>query len=644
MTAPRRLIILLCLPALLVSCGGPQPVPNSTAVVVPSETAVPHAPQIRFGLVGQVTDVNVWALFDRSGYSYNNYAVRSDYWPRLYRLSIPDRQFEPMAADGPPSSFQQEAGYYTATVPLRGDLTWTDGSPFTADDVAFTANTVLAFQLGFDWRDAYNPDWLDHVEAVDPRTVEYFFKQQPNVGMWQYGVLQGPVVQKKYWAAQVAGAAALLPPPDSSAQIETLKAKLDELQRNIDSINQSIASSSGAEAQQTKIALNRQMQKLDQATQDLAQAQSAVDDALRSGRAALYALPDGGEPTLGAWMPGETLDGYFVNDATGQIPDAHPNFDHVMFRSYTDETSALQGLSNGDVNTLLLAQGLSAQSISQSAATQKIMISPTRALRFLVFNPQVPALNDPVLRQAVVCMIDQQEMVSRLGGVAAPLESFVLPQETFWYDSAVDLPCRDLDAAARLARAVQLLKSSGYTWSREPSGDVAGKGLTLPDGSAFPAVSLMVSAADARRTASADYVQQQARMLGIPLTARPMTGDAVDYAVFSRQRYDIALLGWTVSAYPNYLCGWFGAGNPFGYADDRLMSACEALDSSTDLLVAKQHIDELQLVLMSDFPFIPLYAGITVDVYREVEYPFDRVLDGLSSIYGGPSLAIPASR
>ncbi|MGA7195062.1 MAG: hypothetical protein WBW94_15675, partial [Anaerolineales bacterium] len=74
------------------------PAPTSTLIAVPTATSIPHASEIRFALIGNVTPVNVWSLFDAKGYSYNNYAVMSGYWPRLYQLSIPDRNFETMAA------------------------------------------------------------------------------------------------------------------------------------------------------------------------------------------------------------------------------------------------------------------------------------------------------------------------------------------------------------------------------------------------------------------------------------------------------------------------------------------------------------------------------------------------------------------
>jgi ABC-type transport system substrate-binding protein len=105
----------------------------------------------------------------------------------------------------------------------------------------------------------------------------------------------------------------------------------------------------------------------------------------------------------------------------------------------------------------------------------------------------------------------------------------------------------------------------------------------------------------------------------------------------------MALLGWQVSEYPGYLCEWFGDGNPFGYHSDRLRSACEALDSTSDLAAAQKQVYEIQSILAQDLPFIPLYSGVTYDAYRNIAYPFDSVPGGLSGVYGAPSLAIPAS-
>ena len=115
------------------------------------------------------------------------------------------------------------------------------------------------------------------------------------------------------------------------------------------------------------------------------------------------------------------------------------------------------------------------------------------------------------------------------------------------------------------------------------------------------------------------------------------------YVVYGSGDYDMALLGWRLSAYPSYLCDWFmpSEENPFAYNGSRLMSECEAWEATSDLEQAQVHVSKIQSILMQDLPLIPIYTGVRVDAYRNVRYPFDAIIDGLSGLYGAPELAIP---
>ena len=80
------------------------------------------------GLVGGLSTQNVWALFAGQDYSYNNYAVRASYWPRLYAAGVPDQGFRPIAAEGMPGEVSQEGAFHAASIPLRDGLHWSDGT------------------------------------------------------------------------------------------------------------------------------------------------------------------------------------------------------------------------------------------------------------------------------------------------------------------------------------------------------------------------------------------------------------------------------------------------------------------------------------------------------------------------------------
>jgi ABC-type transport system substrate-binding protein len=630
---------------LLAACTTTKSTNTPLAASTLEKTTLPFRGEIRFALIGEATDANVWSLFDAKGYSYNNYAVRSSYWPRLYGLSIPGRQFEPLAANGLPAPIQPEGNFYIATVSLRPDLTWSDNSPFTAEDVAFTVNGVLSFQLGFDWHDYYNPDWLDHVEAVDPHTVKFYFKKMPNVGAWQYGALQGPILQKAYWSPKISEAAALLPSNDLSNNIETLKIKAAVLQKRVDALSASIASGilTGDEARQTQAGLQRQQGDLNKANNDLFKAQSGFDAAVDQARTALYALKDQDEPHLGTWNYSKSSNGVIENEANLKFPLEHPGIERAVYQSYPTENAALTAFLNDQVDAILEPDGLSSQALDGNPSLQNLMKSPTHKLLFLVINPLSAGLSDPAVHQALACVTDQEELVSHLNGQAVPLESFVLPVESSWNNTDVSLPCKDLDNGSRIAQAVQTLKAAGYTWKQEPEANVPGQKLTLPNGQAFPNINLLMPASDDLRTATGSYIQHQARMLGIPLTAQSTTSIELNYSVFNDDRYDMALLGWRVSSYPGYLCDWFGDGNPFHYDESQVKPLCDTLSVSSDLSVTRQQVLAIQPLLVHDLPFIPLYSSATYDAYRNVTYPFAQVLDGLSGMFGAPALAIPTT-
>ncbi len=470
------------------------PVPINTSIVAsPAASTIPpaQAAEIRFALIGDVTDANAWALFDSKGYTYNDYAIRSGYWPKLYGLSIPGGRFEPRAASALPSPVQAEGALFTASVALRSDLIWTDGTPFTADDVAFTVNTALSFQLGFDWHSYYDPDWLDHAEALDAHTVKFYFKQAPNAGVWQYGALQGPVVQKKYWSPKIADASALLPPADSQSQMAVLQDRVDQLQKQVQVIIADGLTATGNEAHQLQGTLLRKQGDLDQARNNLSKAETSVDASLDAARQALYALDAANEPTLGEWMPAASLNGTRINSANPSHPFGMPDFARATYASFADQASALVALERGEVDGILALNGLQADLVSQPAPGENIVLNRSSSAHFIVINPSRPGLADPILRRALFCAIDRSSFTPTLGML--PLASFTPPGDDVWADPNAVICGEGYDPLTSFdpSKAAAILKSAGYTWKTEPSSRQAGAGLTQPDGTKVPTMSLL---------------------------------------------------------------------------------------------------------------------------------------------------------
>ena len=71
------------------------------------------------------------------------------------------------AAPGLATDWTQSEDGLTWTFNLRDDVTWQDGEPFTADDVAFTYNKTLECKLG-NSLDYLVPDFTESITATSP--------------------------------------------------------------------------------------------------------------------------------------------------------------------------------------------------------------------------------------------------------------------------------------------------------------------------------------------------------------------------------------------------------------------------------------------------------------------------------------------
>lgn len=77
---------------------------------------------------------------------------------------------------------------------LREGINWTDGEPFTAEDVVFT------YQLAKDNQIPYSPiwNWMDSVEATDDYTVTFKFSQ-PHYAEWDDELYQRYIIPAHIW-------------------------------------------------------------------------------------------------------------------------------------------------------------------------------------------------------------------------------------------------------------------------------------------------------------------------------------------------------------------------------------------------------------------------------------------------------------
>jgi len=618
---------------LLAACAATSATPPAET---PTIVSPPKRTEIRFALIGQPTDVNVWALFDDVGASYANYSFRWEYWPRLLTTSFPEGRLLPAAAAQTPAAVDAE---FVGTVLLRRDLTWTDGTPFTAEDVAFTVNTSLGFRLGADWSNYYRAELLEGVEAVNPYTVRFHFRSAPAVGAWQYGALLGPVVQRAYWRERVEQVQKLLPEQALRSELVEAEGRRDALQLQVDELNARIQAlhSGGGASRDSEILLRRTQGDLDAANNAVARIQDLVAEQTASAHEALYALDDTAEPTLGTWVPSSTVGGVWTNAANPAFPFIHPGFERASYRVFSDEDAAVRALVLNEVDAILAPTGISSEARAVLEADTEIVVrsSPSSRLRYLALNPDDAHFAAATFRHAIACLLEGQPPAGlAFPSAARPAKWTVeLPD----WDPAGDQICATGADSSPRQRAVELLKAAGYTWIREPDALAAGEGLTSPAGDVLPAFSLLAADRDGTRLEYAEFVQQSLAWAGIQVIVSPVSDETVRYAVFSSGEYDLAILGWGLSPFPSYLCDWFGEGGLFDGGSLELHRACGDLMVVSDLGAARDAVEEIEGILAEELPLIPAYRETILDAYRNLDYPEAGILNGVSGNYGAPS-------
>lgn len=103
-----------------------------------------------------------------------------------------DRGFNPFALADVASSWKTSEDRKVDLVVLRDDLTWSDGKPITAQDVAFSFHTIMDDEVPVPAVRSGTDELLD-VVAYDDRTVAYFHKKPLATNVWNVNF---PVIPK----------------------------------------------------------------------------------------------------------------------------------------------------------------------------------------------------------------------------------------------------------------------------------------------------------------------------------------------------------------------------------------------------------------------------------------------------------------
>lgn len=165
-------------------------------------TAEPEPFAYRIGVLAGVSTDNFWAYYGEEPSVWNSY-ILGPTKPALFALEPGSGTLTPELASAQVTPTWDADGW-RVRVPLSENLSWSDGTPITANDFVFTFETVRALELGGSWADSY-PASIESVHADSDQLLRIEFTERPNLSLWPHGVGLAPVMPAHVWAPLVKG-------------------------------------------------------------------------------------------------------------------------------------------------------------------------------------------------------------------------------------------------------------------------------------------------------------------------------------------------------------------------------------------------------------------------------------------------------
>ncbi|MCS7240188.1 MAG: ABC transporter substrate-binding protein [Candidatus Bipolaricaulota bacterium] len=601
---------------------------------------------LNIGIFEDLTTKNIWAQIGPDATVWNTYVLGGQYSP-LYLSVPPTWTWLPGLADGFPTPFVEENGSWVATVKVRKGITWSDGTPFTADDVVFTFNVLLtevggmrmALALGGNWP-SYCPDSLAAVEKIDDYTVKFVYSAEPGLGEWTFGALACPIVQKAYWEPKFL--AALETEDPAGSLLAVVPGDDEPIIGGYDLARWE----PGAFAQVNKNP-----------------AYFATGE-----RLVLY---EGGGATIENPRLGYQFTAY--GGATGSVLYdlvEGPYVDSIIYPIYLNQDAAVLALQKGEIAMFLNPLGLSKGFEDRLKGTPGVQIiaNPPWGFRYLAFNMRREPMNYKAFRVAVATLIDREFVAeSVFQGIITPMYSAVPEFNPFWYNPDIVVYGKGLSHAERVAEAVRILKEAGFSWDAEPKVVNAGtrnemvvgvlpdgtevpapKGFKLPDGRYCPELELLAPSAgyDPLRATFAIYIEQWCRELAIPVKANLTGFNVIVNKVWAPEgfEFDMYILGWSLGnpAFPDYLYYFWHSSqdvpdgfNTPGYRNPQYDAVAEAFLKAKSVAEARPLVFKLQEMLAEDVPYVILFDTPIKEAFRvdEIAFPYTEVLGGIQFVW-----------
>lgn len=276
---------------------------------------------------------------------------------------------------------------------------------------------------------------------------------------------------------------------------------------------------------------------------------------------------------------------------------------HVIIKTVRDDNARVLWLQGGGADLAQNNIPVHLLTLFEKGET-RIVSEPGAAFTYLGLNLQSPPLDDPRVREALLCALDRKSIIEhKLGGLALPSTGMLPPRHWAHTDRAAAYPYDR-------SKAMRLLDEAGYP---DPDGDGPDTRFTL----------VFKTSSNRFRVAVARVIVAQLADVGVDVDLRPFEFSTLrshlDSGAFQMTFLEIPMV-----LEPN-LYRWFfhsssipgrdrGGANRWRYRSEEADALIEKGVAVTDMDERRQVYEKLQVLLSKDLPVLPLWHPHAVAV------------------------------
>lgn len=268
-----------------------------------------------------------------------------------------------------------------------------------------------------------------------------------------------------------------------------------------------------------------------------------------------------------------------------------PSIDNITFKIISDTAAQEVALVNGEVNLIELANSMAVAKYS-SDANYSVVQYPEGRVNFLAFNKFNENMQNPQIREAIICALNQEEIIAGAygEGMAVPANSILSNANTF-YDASVAGYKQDVEKAKSLVTELGL--------DQQP-------------------MTLYFNSERAYMAETAQIIQQQLKNVGITLEVIPVESAGFFEIVFADGGdYEMYLNGYGAQGDPDdVVYGMFNGiwGCNLGISDELAAkwNAARGVFSDEERAALYKEIQEMTVAEMTCYPIAyPNYVFVT---------------------------------